>query len=80
MIKNYRFRLYLFFILISMMFPVNVYAFDDYTESINQYHVLIEVNKKGGAIVTESFLYDFKNNERHGIIRNRKKAKRRRYR
>jgi len=60
----------LLLIFIGLVTPMNSYAFEDYTESINQYHVLIEVNKKGGAIVTESFLYDFKNNERHGIIRN----------
>ena len=57
-------RIILFFILF-ISFNINIFA-----EQINQYDVQISINKDASLDVIEKIIYDFGNEERHGIIRN----------
>lgn len=49
-------------------FALPVFA-QDYSESIEKFNVVIQIQEDSSILVTESILYDFGDNERRGIIR-----------
>jgi uncharacterized membrane protein YgcG len=61
--------LLLFFLLGSFVFSCGGVVAESYDESIAKFIVDIEINEDASILVTEKILYDFGENERHGIFR-----------